>query len=347
MVNEKRSSGFRVSSFELRSQNVSSNQKSAIRNQKLFGFTLVELMTVIAIIGLLLGILIPSVRYAQVKARETAVKAQISTLAQGLDLFKTDFGYYPSSVPQDSSGVNGSAYRGVAESDGIHLQVSNATHIIQGFHRMAFALLGRDRLGCPAQRGTLNGMGVSANADKGPDSLKGWYYSTDGTFATPRIYISTASANNRTARKGPYINPEGFKIANDQVNDTLLGGNEKGYMPVLCDKFDKNTNDNITTDYSKSSMVLYFTANEQGKRITGYQQAAPGTTNPWSEEIYYATDNWQITGGDNTTFRQFIEDPKALIGVDHMPHDRDSYLLISAGYDGKYFTGDDIKNWAD
>jgi prepilin-type N-terminal cleavage/methylation domain-containing protein len=48
-------------------------------------FTLVELLTVIAIITLLIGILVPSLSAARAQATKTAVKAQLNAIQTGCE----------------------------------------------------------------------------------------------------------------------------------------------------------------------------------------------------------------------------------------------------------------------
>ena len=59
------------------------------------GFTLVELLVVLAILGLLVGIAVPQLFKYFARAKEDAAKIQIQTIAQGLDLFLLDIGRYP------------------------------------------------------------------------------------------------------------------------------------------------------------------------------------------------------------------------------------------------------------
>lgn len=58
-------------------------------------FTLIELLTVIAIIGILAGILIPTVGAVRDSANKARTKTQFSQWATALDLFKQEYGYYP------------------------------------------------------------------------------------------------------------------------------------------------------------------------------------------------------------------------------------------------------------
>ena len=61
------------------------------------GFTLVEVMVVILIIGLLSAILLPAVNSAVRAAREATVVAEMNNLAAALTKFKNDYGDYPPS----------------------------------------------------------------------------------------------------------------------------------------------------------------------------------------------------------------------------------------------------------
>src|SRR5947207_2841848 len=59
------------------------------------GFTLIELMLVLVILGVLAGIVVPRFAGKGEQARQTAAKTQISNLATALSAFEVDNGYYP------------------------------------------------------------------------------------------------------------------------------------------------------------------------------------------------------------------------------------------------------------
>jgi len=59
------------------------------------GFTLIELIVVVAIIGLLAGLVVPQFIKQEEKATSKATKAQIELLGTALDTFRLDVGRYP------------------------------------------------------------------------------------------------------------------------------------------------------------------------------------------------------------------------------------------------------------
>lgn len=67
------------------------------KRQRAAGFTLMEIMVVIFIIGLLVAIVAPNVLGNQDKAVEQKVRADLATLEQALDMYRLDNLRYPSS----------------------------------------------------------------------------------------------------------------------------------------------------------------------------------------------------------------------------------------------------------
>lgn len=60
------------------------------------GFTLIEIMVVLIIIGLLAGIVVPKLMGRTEEAKRTKTAVQIKNLQSSLDLYKLDNGIYPS-----------------------------------------------------------------------------------------------------------------------------------------------------------------------------------------------------------------------------------------------------------
>ena len=68
-----------------------------MRTRSTAGFTLIEMMVVLVIIGLLMGIVGPRVIRQSEVAKVKAARIQIETLGTALDTFRLDVGRYPNS----------------------------------------------------------------------------------------------------------------------------------------------------------------------------------------------------------------------------------------------------------
>lgn len=65
------------------------------RHYREAGFTLIEIMVVIAIIGILATMIVPKIMGRPDEARITAAKHDVGTLVQSLKLYRLDIGRYP------------------------------------------------------------------------------------------------------------------------------------------------------------------------------------------------------------------------------------------------------------
>ncbi len=64
------------------------------RNQR--GFTLIEIMVVMVILGLLVAVVAPNIMGRSDQAKVTIAKTQMSNIANALDLYRLDNSHYPS-----------------------------------------------------------------------------------------------------------------------------------------------------------------------------------------------------------------------------------------------------------
>lgn len=286
-----------------------------------YGFTLVELLTTVAIIAMLIGLLIPAISYVRLNAKNTAQRAQFNTMGLALMSFKNDYGDYPPSnwpLPPDP----GSDYCGA--------------------QKLAEALLGWDLKGFHPDSawdgtGTIYDMTGFTEQQK-QDNLN--------QRVGPYLDVSTANA---------------FSLGNSSpgARDGLFG-NVAPLAPktfVICDVFGTKK---ITFTSGQTAVagtpILYFKANTTYKNIThpDYYQR---TYNIYDNLALLGLGKIKIRPSDPTIDHPFaapleelykfdndggIKDSKIVGGWPHRP---DSYILISAGADGLYGTSDDIRNF--
>jgi general secretion pathway protein G len=88
------------------------------RPQGARGFTLIEMMVVVVIIGILAALVVPKLMGRADDARITAAKADIASIMQGLKLYKLDNQRYPSTeqglqalVTKPTSGPNANGWK--------------------------------------------------------------------------------------------------------------------------------------------------------------------------------------------------------------------------------------------
>ena len=95
--------------------------RSSAAAQRQAGFTLLEILVVIAILGLLIGLVAPAALRQLGGARVSVARQSIERLASVLDLYKLDVGSYPSSEqglvalntrPGNAAGWNGPYLKG-------------------------------------------------------------------------------------------------------------------------------------------------------------------------------------------------------------------------------------------
>ena len=71
-------------------------RRAATRRQD--GFTIIELIIVIALIGILAAMVMPNLKDQPTRAKEAVLKTNLRTMRDVLDQYKGDKGHYPSSL---------------------------------------------------------------------------------------------------------------------------------------------------------------------------------------------------------------------------------------------------------
>ncbi len=134
-----------------------SHQRSAVRSRR--AFSLLELLAVIAVIGILASLIFPSISGARKSANRAKTKVQLNQWAAAIESFRSEYGYYPAF---DSSNlVNG-----------------GATTVISGDHLFHDILAGKKRDGSALTTGSTTAAG-SQNRKRIP------FYSFSDSDLTP------------------------------------------------------------------------------------------------------------------------------------------------------------------
>ncbi len=306
-------------------------------------FTMVELLTVLAIIAMLVGVLIPTLKLVRNISKETAQKAQFATIEMALMAFKNDYGSYPPS------------YWSIPPNRFIDTC---------GVQKLSEALLGWDLLGFhPQSAWRADGRDVVGNP---------------GTVYDMTGFTEQQKQNNLQQRMGPYLELATTNVF--RLGD-LFGWNAgdtvdlKADTFVICDVF--KTKRIVSAGGQKTvsagTPILYYRADTSRKTIDYtivqylYElifnaednlglislgvmtDKTPRRTDPpyghpfgWEVKNLYNSDHGGDVGENGICG---IRDSRILPPAPAWPHRPDSYILISAGADGLYGTRDDIRNF--
>jgi len=312
---ERKNKGF--TPLETKISNWESNRGS---KRFLTGFTIVELLTAVAIVALLIGILLPALTYVRNTAKETMQKAQLGTIELALTAFKNDYGEYPPSQFE-------------------HPTPPPCNYC--GAQKLAEALLGWDLLGFHP-KSAWRADGLDENGGK-------WTYDPCGVRGDATLnerkgpYLETATA--RVFRLGDLFSPRSTAPLDP-------------YPFVLCDVFGVKKITLANETVNAGTPILYYRANTSSKtisapaesynRIYDYKDNIPlislgrvtdGATHPLAQVSPYIV----FYGDPTVPTLGYIQDPR--VTAPPWPYRPDSYILISAGVDGLYGTADDITNF--
>ena len=285
------------------------------------GFTLVELLTTLAVIGVLLGLLIPALNQVGKMAANVKQKAQFHAIGTALEAFRNDYGDYPPST------WNGSV-----------------PNITTASHNLAEALVGRDGLGFHPRSEFLSDGMADVNGDGANELI---YDAVNGIDVLG--YLETP-AENLAARKGPYLeleNANAVLLQNLSVNRPNL--DQEGYVLVDMYKQVKNA----ATGKEVGMPILYYKAN----KLKIGNEPYPTSPKTWADNTFNLNDSFCGSlgfiggighyGGDvlsnASIFYNAIANPN--FTSPPRPYRAESFILQSAGPDGLYGTADDVFNF--
>lgn len=324
-------------------------------SKKTTGFTIVELLTVMSIIIILMSILMPGLQRTRRYARVVVQRSQFSDISKALELYRNDHQEtYPDSGATDGNATTNAGYCGAMKlceallgQDGMGFDPSSTFQANTSVY--LFNLCAQTD---PATitASTPTGTALMTNLQErtkylDSDSIKAArledlysWYSTSSTgknfYGTPVSFQATVDA----------VPPTPTQYPNSVITDAFLRNN-----PLKC------------TGKKLGMPVLYYRA-DTTKLVhdPNFSLTNPNysTTNP---SIYNFDDNYALTGlgcpweSTYTTHQPIYDNPqlfyKAItntkITTTPRPHNEDSYILLSAGWDGLYGTSDDVYNFSD
>ena len=302
-------------------------------------FTIIEILTIMSIIVLLMGLLVPALNMVKRHAKVVKQRAQFNAISVALEQFNTEQDGYPESeaMPLDGS-----------------------TPMTTGAQRLAEALVGRDLWGFdPVSSG-------DHYAERNPQ---------DGS--DPYFYNSNDPGVNDSLdrRIGPYLEMDGVDAYNIielyQTTGSVYtppDGNSVS-SPVLCDIYRvTRVRKGHNAGARVGSPILYYKADLSGRTTDAIYKHADNQAlinlgaflnnevtgskvHMWDSGLNPG-DTAEGTGKNG--FYKFIWNPQFPLDTSSTgygrytgsyPYNAKKYILISAGFDGIFGTEDDVTNF--
>ena len=211
----------------------------ALSPRKNRAFTLAEMLTVVGILAVLIGILIPVINGARRSARRSAMQADLQTIASALDAYKADHGDYPrvtentalssnDTHPNPPTGAEVLCQALIAPLPAIESPIPANLRLMQD---------GNDGFGFRKRPGNPGPNGTWGNSDDEPPQ--------------GQVY-------------GPYIRPDYFKLA-DPFNDDPNFANHAANRLCILPRGDNLHRDGAAAGDANWAPILYYPA-RPGKR---------------------------------------------------------------------------------
>jgi len=287
------------------------------QSDKKTAFTIIELLTVMSIIIILIGLLVPSLNMVKRYAKEVRQKAQFHSIESAMELFSGEWDGYPPSSAMDE-----------APTPDNYCGAMKLCEALVGQDLMGFNPLSRFRADCS--------INTSDKIYDNPTGSTLFPNATDNLKARKTYLQQTSDAYKLWHLYG--------KGNTDVFNEELY---------VLCDIY--NRVKHKVTGKGIGMPILYYKANTLNT-IHDPNGTFP-TIGDDKDYIYNYTDNdelvnlglpWDTAGTHPLSvgrkFYEITQDKRISIDTGR-PYRPDSYILISAGFDGMYGTDDDVFNF--
>ena len=288
-----------------------SNRKAA--------FTIVELLTVMSIIVILIGLLVPALNKVKQYAYDVKQQAQFHSIDAAIELFNSEFDGYPDS---DALDPDGAQYCGAM--------------------KLCEAMMGRDLMGFHPDSIFRSSQASDDILYPPPSADPIAYRNSLSARKGPYLPLENANAYQLMdlyEEIGPFAG-ENFVLCDVFRRVTHIQSGKKIGMPIL---YYKANTANIQHD-------IINPANPQNIYDYRDNQSLIMLGKPWDPPSKGGTPHrLAIETGQqpgyrfymNTTNDKVLSSSRAAV----RPYRADTYILISAGSDGEYGTPDDISNF--
>jgi len=306
------------------------------------GFTIIELLTVMSIIIILISVLVPGLNLARRYAKRVKQKAQFHSISVALEQFSADPAH--SSYPES----------------GLLPVPPGVAPFTTGAQRLAEALMGRDRRGYDPQSSwdaalDSPSLDIYASLARGSipqqvtDSLdrrkEGPYLPDAAAFQVGELYaVPTGNVYD-----GIGVNPPAPVLTDEYtVKNVTVGGKAvKAGSPILYYKANSST---VFPDTSGGGVIAITPADADASRINSRDNEeliALGTVKSGVSVLHHFDPAYTDPGTLKDGRQIFYEAITNTQMAPSWPYNQDSYILISAGFDGIYGTTDDVFNFGE
>ena len=288
-----------------------SNRKAA--------FTIVELLTVMSIIVILIGLLVPALNKVKQYAYDVKQQAQFHSIDAAIELFNSEFDGYPDS---DALDPDGAQYCGAM--------------------KLCEAMMGRDLMGFHPDSIFRSSQASDDILYPPPSADPIAYRNSLSARKGPYLPLENANAYQLMdlyEEIGPFAG-ENFVLCDVFRRVTHIQSGKKVGMPILYYKantaniqhdFINPDNPQNIYDYTDNQFLVMLGKpwNPPSKGGTPHRLAIETGQQP-GYRFYMNTTNDKVLSSSRAAVR---------------PYRADTYILISAGSDGEYGTPDDICNF--